>query len=117
MCLVGGLASTVLKSFPGQVANVCKETGAAEVRVVYADLTDPQETKKLGEVSENTRPTPLHTCIPSRPSYWRDQEQEQQPCTLLCFTVKPSQFLSSPVLCRSKLTTTCCACADHEQIP
>lgn len=31
------------------VADVCKENGAADVKVVYADLTDPQETKKLGE--------------------------------------------------------------------
>jgi hypothetical protein len=29
---------------------VCRKNGAADVKLVYADLTDPKETKKLGEV-------------------------------------------------------------------
>lgn len=33
-----------------QVAEVCRKNGAADVKLVYADLTDPKETKKLGEV-------------------------------------------------------------------
>jgi len=34
-----------------QVAEVCRKNGAADVKVVIADLTDPKETQKLGEVN------------------------------------------------------------------
>lgn len=33
-----------------QVAEVCRKNGAADVKVVIADLTDPKETQQLGEV-------------------------------------------------------------------
>ncbi len=33
-----------------QVAKVCKEQGAGDVKLFYADLTDPREAQKLGEV-------------------------------------------------------------------
>lgn len=34
-----------------QVAKICKEQGAGNVQLLYADLTNPQEAQRLGEVS------------------------------------------------------------------
>jgi hypothetical protein len=37
--------------FIAQAERVCREQGAADVKVIFADLTDPKEAQRLGEVS------------------------------------------------------------------